>query len=123
MASGRSRLLKLAEWLGATVYSTGQQWCILHYGIGDVIEDPISHSAWDCLGRLAGVAMMPERLGGLGIPAAELQQVAQVPWRYARDGGTYSLQLPDGIDGTADAILSRLARADMDEAAAREFRE
>ena len=73
-------------------------------------DEPLGHGAWDCLGRLAGVALWSERLGGHGCTHAELQDVVRCPYKVVRAGGYYALELPGGIDGTTYAVLARMVR-------------
>lgn len=110
--STRSKLQNLADYLGATVFWDGR-WHILHYGVGPLMDEdcPPGHGAWDCLGRLLGVAMCGEEQGGHGISALDLYDVVQPPYDWSRSGGGTLLMLPGGIDATTDAALCRLVAA------------
>ena len=113
-ADAPARLRRLADYLGATVYNVdgGQQWYILHYGVGDVVDDPVGHSSWDCLGRLIHVALACTDHQGHGCTPQEVQDVIRCPYSMTMDGGYVVLVLPDGIDATTDAMLSRLVADD-----------
>ena len=112
-ASARDRLLKLADYLGATVYCDGRTWYILHYGVGGVNDNPVGHSSWDCLGRLIHVATASEATQGHGCTFQEMQDVIQCPYNVTREGGRMVLMLPDGMDGTTYTMLARVVHDDF----------
>ncbi len=121
-APARDRLLRLADYLGATVYASnkddtdeGKTWRILHYGVGDIIEDPVGHSAWDCLGRLVWVATAREASGGHGWTFNEVQAVIRCPYAATRVDGRTIMLLPDGMDATTAAMLSRVCKDSFEE--------
>lgn len=120
-ARARDRLLRLADQLGATVYTAskkggeGHTWFVLHYGVGDIIDNPAGHSSWDCLGRLVYVATAREDWGGHGYTWNEVQAVIRCPWDAMRVDRRTVMVLPDGIDATTAAMLSRCCKDEFEE--------
>lgn len=112
-ADAPARLRRLADYLGATVYNVdgGQKWYILHYGVGDVIDDPVGHSSWDCLGRLVHVALACTAHKGHGCTPQEVQDVIRCPYGTTRG----VLELPAGIDATTYAMLAKVVKHDFQE--------
>ena len=114
-ARARDRLLRLADYLGATVWCEGHAWRILHYGVGDVVDDPPGHTSWNCLGRLVYVATAPAAWGGHGCTWAEVQDVIRCPYGATRIDGRTVMLLPDGLDATAAAMMARCCKAEFEE--------
>jgi hypothetical protein len=145
----RTLLKRLVTYLGADVEHTGARHYIHVYGagmppVGDTPgEEAMGMDTWQAIGRLLYVATMLEECGGAGCTWQGIKDAVQWEFmlRCSRSGCNAKyregegcphghdsggdLDLPPSLDGTTEAMMSRLyaaAKADANADAALDMR-